>query len=78
VFYRQISLANFSLFLYPMIDYNLVYSYCDQPTTCPICGARTEIILNLSHTKEKTEIHECLWVFCKYKFIIQEDEDFIP
>lgn len=34
----------------------------DQPTTCPFCGARTDIILDLGHTVEGTQIHQCLAV----------------
>jgi hypothetical protein len=32
----------------------------EQPTICPFCGNRTEIILDLSHTSQETQIHQCL------------------
>lgn len=59
-----------------MINYCEVYIFSDQPTSCPKCGARTEIILNLAHTKDKTEIHLCPDLNCNYEFIMQYDEDF--
>ena len=59
-----------------MIDYNEVYIYSDQPTTCPICSSRTEVILDLSHTKDQTQVHRCLDSECKEEFVMQYDEDF--
>ena len=56
------------------IDFNDVYIYPDQPTTCPICGMRTEIVLDLFYTKEKTQIHRCPIKKCSYEFIVQHDE----
>lgn len=32
----------------------------EQPTTCPFCGNRTELILDLSHTSHETQVHQCL------------------
>jgi hypothetical protein len=59
-----------------MIDYCLVYLYSDQPAICSFCGARSFIISDLSHTKTKTKINECLNTNCKYEFILQYDKDF--
>jgi len=59
-----------------MLDYSKVYIYSDQPTTCPKCGARSEIILNLSHTTDNTEVYLCPDPNCRYEFIMQYDEDF--
>lgn len=56
-----------------MIDYSEVYIYSDQPTVCPICSARTELILDLTHTKEMTQIHRCLFNNCNYEFILQRE-----
>jgi len=36
------------------------YLRSEQPTTCPLCGSRTDIVLDLSHTIEQTQIHQCL------------------
>ena len=59
-----------------MIDFNNVFIYSDQPTTCKKCGARTEIILDLSHTFNKTEIHRCYDKACTFEFVMQFDLDF--
>lgn len=50
-----------------------IFIYSDQPTTCPICGLRSEIILDLSHTNSQTQIHLCNNDHCKYEFILQSD-----
>jgi len=57
--------------------YNLfeVYIYTDQPTTCPKCGSRTEIVLTLDQTPEHTQYHKCSFESCNYEFIIEEDLD---
>jgi hypothetical protein len=59
-----------------MIDFSEVYIYSDQPTICLKCSSRTDILMDFSHTKDKTEIHECLDYNCKYEFIMQYDEEF--
>ena len=59
-----------------MVDYSEVYIYSDQPTTCPKCGARSKVVLNLSHTNDKTEVHLCPDNDCNYEFVMQYDEDF--
>ena len=43
------------------------YLMNDQPTTCPICGKRTEWV------KEDPQLHVCR---CGYRFLVEEDEDF--
>jgi hypothetical protein len=48
----------------------------EQPTNCSKCGVRTEIILDLSHTKDKTQIHKCLNDECLETFVTQFDVDF--
>lgn len=35
----------------------------DQPTTCPVCGARTEILIDCSGIQH----HKCLG--CSYEFV---------
>ncbi len=49
--------------------FNEVFVRTDQPTTCPFCGNRTEIILDLSHTIDQTQIHQCLNVKDYHTFI---------
>jgi hypothetical protein len=38
-----------------MIDYAEVYTYTDQPATCPKCGSRTEVIMDLFQIFEQTQ-----------------------
>jgi hypothetical protein len=57
------------------IDYHEVMIYSDQPQTCNICGARTEIILDLSHTKNKSQVHQCLNAKCCNRFVVEADND---
>jgi hypothetical protein len=44
------------------------YIVNDQPTTCPICGARTDIISSFFHTLLQLNINECLNSECKHVF----------
>lgn len=60
-----------------MIDYKKIFVSSDQPVICPICGARTEIILDLSHTQKQTTIHECLADNCSLRFVVETDDYFI-
>ena len=55
------------------MEYYDIYIMNDQPTTCPKCGSRTELILDLCDTVEKTQYHLCMTVNCKYKFIVEEN-----
>ena len=56
-----------------MIDFHEITLYNDQPTTCPRCGGRTEILLDFSHTSKETQIHKCLSLSCTNEFITQKD-----
>ncbi|MEI7583462.1 hypothetical protein [Runella sp.] len=58
-----------------MIDYLEIYTFSDQPATCPKCGSRTEITLDLFKTPEQTQHHKCLSDKCGYEFVIQKDND---
>ena len=59
-----------------MFNYSEVYIYSDQSTTCPQCGASTAIIMDLSHTTNKTQIHLCSNKKCNYEFVMQYDKEF--
>lgn len=50
-------------------DYDSSFQRTDQPTTCPHCGARTEIIFDLSHIPSRLQIHVCLSQYCLYEFV---------
>ena len=60
-----------------MIDYKEVIVYSDQPQTCNKCGSRTEIILDLSHTKNQSQVHQCLNLECKNQFVVEVDYELI-
>lgn len=49
-----------------------VFIYSEQPTTCPFCGLRTEIILDLSHIRSQLQVHFC--GSCKAQFWLENDE----
>lgn len=59
-----------------MIDFRNVYIYTEQPTTCPKCSSRTDVIVDFPHTKDQTQIHKCLNPVCEETFVVQYDEDF--
>ena len=59
-----------------MINFSEIFIYSDQPVTCPRCGLRTEIILDLSHTIYQTQIHKCYSEKCDFEFVIQNDIEF--
>ena len=46
-----------------------LYLINDQPTTCPLCGARSDIISDFYHTNLLMLINECLYGGCKYVFL---------
>lgn len=58
-----------------MIDFKEVITYNDQPVTCPDCGNRTEITLDLSHTIKQNQIHKCLSENCRNEFVTQNDNE---
>jgi predicted RNA-binding Zn-ribbon protein involved in translation (DUF1610 family) len=57
-----------------MINYSEVYVFTDQTTTCPKCGSRTEITLDLIETQEQTQHHKCLAANCGFEFVMQNDD----
>jgi len=46
------------------------YILGDQPTTCGLCGARTDFDVK----EDDTQIHQCLNRECKYQFIAVSEE----
>lgn len=47
-----------------------VFIMGDQPTTCPVCGARTDIIME---HPDKSQYHQCIAEYCKYEFTVVEE-----
>jgi len=65
------SINRFCSLLEKMNDFN-TYLMGDQPTTCPICGARTATMLELLNSPI-TQFHDCLSEDCRYIFFLEED-----
>lgn len=62
------------------MDNNLFHNILllnDQPISCPNCGKRAEIIFDLSHSINGTQIHECLNERCKKIFVTENDEELV-
>lgn len=55
--------------------YSELILYTDQPATCPSCGTRSEIILDMQHTKDVTQVHKCLSEICQREFVMVQDDD---
>ncbi len=53
---------------------NIHFVDVDQPTTCPLCGARTDFT-QIETTFPFTQIHKCLDISCGYTFIGEIDEN---
>lgn len=58
------------------IDFNNLFLMTEDIPVCPFCGSRTEIILDFSHTKNSTQIHECLAPDCEFEFVLVFDSEF--
>jgi hypothetical protein len=54
------------------VDGNLEYYILgDQPTTCGMCGARTDFDVE----EDDTQTHQCLNRECRYQFIAVSEAD---
>lgn len=51
-----------------MINFHQIYDLSDQPTTCPKCGTRTEIIMELKLKTKGIQVHRCLGKNCTFEF----------
>jgi hypothetical protein len=60
-----------------MINFQEILIISDQPTTCPKCGSRTEITLDLSHINNHVQVHQCLNYLCKNQFVVESDKELI-
>lgn len=51
----------------------------EQPTTCPNCGSRTEIVSDMCYLImiDQPMIHKCLNFSCKFEFVEVNEEDCI-
>jgi transposase-like protein len=55
--------------------YEVIFLLTDQLATCPFCGSRTDILLDLGHTTRNAQIHRCL--SCQFEFATETDEDYL-
>jgi hypothetical protein len=46
----------------------------EQPTTCPLCGARTDFN-DIPNNTPPVQLHTCLSPDCGYQFLGEFDED---
>jgi len=58
------------------IDFNDGFLMSEDIPTCPTCGSRTEIILDMAHTKNQIQIHRCLMPDCNMEFVLVSDSQF--
>ena len=50
-----------------------IFIMTDQPVTCPICGARAEIIREFKADDLSAQLCKCMNNDCQYSFVEQED-----
>jgi len=55
------------------IDFDELFLMTDDIPRCSNCGSRTEILLDLSHTKDSTQVHKCLSPDCELEFVLVAD-----
>lgn len=48
-----------------------IFLSSDQPTTCPKCGNRTEIVSDFNASQQ----HRCLSEECNFQFILEFDNE---
>lgn len=59
------------------LDWQTIFLSQDQPMECPYCQIRTDIVVDMCHTKRGYQIHECLNPSCRFFFLCEEDDDYI-
>ena len=53
--------------------YETIWLNGDQPTTCPYCGSRTNVIFNLMHSIRNTVVEKCLNEKCGFEFATETE-----
>lgn len=53
----------------------LTFLRTSQPTTCPVCEARTLILKESPEEPGILQIHQCLDAACQFTFIEEEDRE---
>lgn len=49
-----------------------IFLVSDQPTTCPKCGVRTEILKGFYTSETEEQINICLSPNCRFVFLLVE------
>ena len=62
---------------YLMELFSELFVYSDQPVTCPYCGTSSEVILDMQHTMDITQVHKCMNQNCLSEFVMVYDIDFV-
>ena len=50
-----------------------VYLYCDQPTTCSLCGSRVDLIFEYDVLLRYASLNQCYSKSCGYIFMMEAD-----
>ncbi len=50
-------------------NFNEIFIRTDQPTCCPQCGSRTEIVSDFTHINSQLQIHFCVNPSCLSLFV---------
>ena len=53
------------------MKYLEIFLSSDQPTTCPNCGNRTEIVNDFNFSQQ----HKCLSKVCNFQFILEFESE---
>ncbi len=48
-----------------------IFLSSDQPTTCPHCGNRTDIVKE----SDRNQQHKCVSVGCNFQFLLEFDNE---
>ena len=51
-----------------MSNFHQIYDLSDQPTKCPKCGIRTELLIELKLKTKGIQVHRCLGKNCNFEF----------
>lgn len=58
------------------LDWQTIFLFQDQPMLCPYCQSRTDIVVDMYHTRRGYQIHECLRASCRFLFLCEQDSDY--
>ena len=69
ILYRQ---RIWNIFYFRMMNDYAIYLLNDQPTTCPICGVRTDFD-EFTENNKLVQIHTCIYHEPCFTFLAMED-----